>query len=379
LIAIPFFNYQLYSIKMAKAAIFGGLAAILVVAAVVATIATVSQSHKSSAPPLATSTKSVSAFCANTLYPETCHRSLSTVVNASSNPKDVVKASVELALNELKESFHKSLDVGKGSDNSITKGAIANCKELLQDASDDLMAIVKLGNDALNRKDDLEHWITAVMTFMDNCADGFEDSELKTAMQNVLRNATEMSSNALAIITYVGDFLKEADKLFNVTNFQNAAGFQHRRLLGANYALDTQGYPTWLSPGDRKLLAAGGAPRAKPNAVVAKDGSGNFKSIQAAINAVPKDFRGRYVIYVKAGVYDEIVLIPKDKTNIYMYGDGPKRSRVTGHKSNADGLTTQDTATFCKLLLSISLRLYMKTTTYIQTLIISILVQNVKY
>lgn len=349
---------------MAKAAIFGGLAAILVVAAVVAVIATVSQSHKSSSgPALATSTKSVSAFCANTLYPETCQRSLSTVVNSTANPKDVVKASVQLALNELKESFQKSYEIGKGSNNPITEGAIANCKELLQDASDDLLAIVKLGNDAVNRKDDLEHWITAVMTFMDNCADGFEDSELKTAMQNVLRNATEMSSNALAIITYVGNFLQEADKLFNVTNLQDMASFKNRRLLESKYDLDAQGYPTWLSAGDRKLLAAGGAPRARPNAVVAKDGSGNFKSIQAAINAIPKNSKGRYVIYVKAGIYEEIVLIPKDKTNIYMYGDGPKRTRVLGHKSNADGVTTQDTATFCKLLLSLLLHLYRKTPT----------------
>lgn len=333
---------------MAKAAVFGGLAAILVVAAVVAIVATVSTSHKSNGSTLATSTKSVSAICANTLYPETCQRSMSTVANATSDPKDVVKASIQLALNELNESFQKSLEVGKGAANSsITAGAIANCKELLQDASDDLQAIVKLGNEALRRQDDLEHWITATMTFMDNCADGFEDSELRTAMQNVLRNATEMSSNALAIITNIGKFLQQADKLFNVTNVSN---FQHRRLLENSNDLDAQGFPVWLSAGDRKLLAAGGAPRAKPNAVVAKDGSGNFKSIQAAIDAVPKDKKGRYVIYVKAGIYEETVLIPKDKTNIFMYGDGPKRTRVLGHKSNADGITTQDTATFCKLL-----------------------------
>ncbi|KAL5649935.1 hypothetical protein ACJX0J_040744, partial [Zea mays] len=53
-----------------------------------------------------------------------------------------------------------------------------------------------------------------------------------------------------------------------------------------------------------------------------------------------------YVIYVKAGLYDEIVMVPKDKVNIFMYGDGPKQSRVTGRKSFADGITTMKTATF---------------------------------
>ncbi|KAJ1701312.1 hypothetical protein LUZ63_001091 [Rhynchospora breviuscula] len=333
---------------MAKAAIFGGLAAILVVAVVVAVVATVTTSHKSSGGPnLASSLKSGSALCANTLYPETCKKTLSTVVNSSSNPKEVVKASLEVALGELKESYQKALEIGKGVNDSISTGAIANCKELLQDASDDLQAIVKLGNDAVNRQDDLEHWITAVMTFMDNCADGFEDEELKKAMQSVLQKSTEMSSNALAIITAVGNFLKEAGQLFNTTttNLKEVANFQHRRLL--TYDQDAEGYPTWMSVGDRKLLATG-AP-AKPNVVVAKDGSGNFNSIQATIDAIPKERTGRYVIYVKAGVYDEIVLIPKGVSNIYMYGDGPKKTKVQGHKSNHDGLTTQDTATFSVL------------------------------
>jgi len=97
-------------------------------------------------------------------------------------------------------------------------------------------------------------------------------------------------------------------------------------------------------PGDlRRLLLQ----IQKPNAVVAQDGSGGFKTITAAINAVPKTYQGRYVIYVKAGTYKEYVTIPKNMANIFMYGDGPKRSRVTGRKSFADGITTMKTATFC--------------------------------
>ena len=86
----------------------------------------------------------------------------------------------------------------------------------------------------------------------------------------------------------------------------------------------------------------------KPNAVVAKDGSGQFKTISAALAAYPKTLRGRYVIYVKAGIYKEYVHITKDMKNIFMYGDGPKKTIVTGNKSNRGGFTTQDTATFSK-------------------------------
>jgi hypothetical protein len=39
------------------------------------------------------------------------------------------------------------------------------------------------------------------MTYIYTCADGFDKPELKEAMDKVLQNSTELSSNALAIIT----------------------------------------------------------------------------------------------------------------------------------------------------------------------------------
>ena len=51
--------------------------------------------------------------------------------------------------------------------------------------------------------------------------------------------------------------------------------------------------------------------------VVAKDGSGDFFTVQEAVNAVP-DFRkaGRTTILVRKGVYKEKVIIPASKINI---------------------------------------------------------------
>lgn len=56
--------------------------------------------------------------------------------------------------------------------------------------------------------------------------------------------------------------------------------------------------------------------------VVAKDGSGDFFTIQEAINAVP-DFRkaGRTTILVRKGVYKEKVVIPESKINIALLGE----------------------------------------------------------
>lgn len=56
--------------------------------------------------------------------------------------------------------------------------------------------------------------------------------------------------------------------------------------------------------------------------VVAKDGSGDFFTVQEAVNAVP-DFRkaGRTTILVRRGVYKEKVIIPASKINISLIGE----------------------------------------------------------
>lgn len=55
--------------------------------------------------------------------------------------------------------------------------------------------------------------------------------------------------------------------------------------------------------------------------VVAKDGSGDFFTVQEAINAVP-DFRkeGRATIYIRKGVYKEKLIIPASKINVSLIG-----------------------------------------------------------
>ncbi len=56
--------------------------------------------------------------------------------------------------------------------------------------------------------------------------------------------------------------------------------------------------------------------------VVAKDGSGDFMTIQDAVNAVP-DYSGpRTSMLVREGVYHEKIVIPESKRNLTMTGEG---------------------------------------------------------
>lgn len=62
---------------------------------------------------------------------------------------------------------------------------------------------------------------------------------------------------------------------------------------------------------------------------VAQDGSGNYKTIQEAINSV-RDLGERWVkIYIKKGIYHEKLIIPSWKTKISLIGDSKEGTVIT--------------------------------------------------
>ncbi|XP_004503204.1 pectinesterase-like [Cicer arietinum] len=126
----------------------------------------------------------------------------------------------------------------------------------------------------------------------------------------------------------------------------NTGGY--KKVLASRHLVevDHQGYPTWFSTDDRILLSELQKGIARPNTIVAKDGSGQYKTITAAINSYPENHQGRYVIYVKMGVYHEYITIDPKKIKILLYGDGPTNTIITGNKSVQNGLKTDETATF---------------------------------
>jgi pectinesterase len=75
--------------------------------------------------------------------------------------------------------------------------------------------------------------------------------------------------------------------------------------------------------------------------VVAQDGSGNFKTVQEAINAVP-DFRQKTtVIFIKKGVYKEKLVLPGSKKKVKFIGEDVNKTILTyddyNQKKNAFG------------------------------------------
>lgn len=65
---------------------------------------------------------------------------------------------------------------------------------------------------------------------------------------------------------------------------------------------------------------------------VAQDGSGDYKTIQEAINAVRDLSQEQVIIYIRPGIYREKLIIPSWKKNIFLKGESSENTIIT----NAD-------------------------------------------
>ncbi|XP_078444819.1 putative pectinesterase/pectinesterase inhibitor 45 [Wolffia australiana] len=290
---------------------------------------------------LRTTTRTIEAVCSSTDYKHTCVSSLSKAFNSSSSgssdiqPKDLLNAVVSAAADEVSAAFKRAKAI-KIDDPKI-KGAVEDCEQLYGYAKDELLQSLKnVVNSSMSqlpkREHDVKNWLSAVMSYQQTCIDGFPEGELKTKMEKAMTTAKQLTSNALAIVAQASSLLSMLDL--------PGLGLK-RRLLS-----EADGLPEWVAEGERRQLMDKRTKNLKPNLVVAKDGSGDFTTISAALDAIPEKRKGRFVIYVKAGVYDESPTVTKKMVNVTMYGDGSRRTIVTGSKNFVDGTRTFQTATF---------------------------------
>jgi pectinesterase len=81
-------------------------------------------------------------------------------------------------------------------------------------------------------------------------------------------------------------------------------------------------------------------------------GGGQYTTIQAAVNALSTTSTAAQCIFIYPGVYTEQVLVPARQAQLSVYGStadtssyAANRVTITGSKSQADGLTNDETAT----------------------------------
>jgi len=67
------------------------------------------------------------------------------------------------------------------------------------------------------------------------------------------------------------------------------------------------------------------------DAVVAADGSGQYRTVQEAINAAPQETSAtrRWIIAVRPGTYHELLYVQREKRFVMLVGDDPATTIVT--------------------------------------------------
>ncbi|KAK8326483.1 hypothetical protein V6Z12_A11G120400 [Gossypium hirsutum] len=84
--------------------------------------------------------------------------------------------------------------------------------------------------------------------------------------------------------------------------------------------------------------------------IIAQDGSGDITTITQGISSAPSFGSSRFRIKLCAGIYNENIVINKEKTDLTIIGEGMERGIITGSRSYGDGMKIFETATIVALL-----------------------------
>ncbi|KAJ4835253.1 hypothetical protein Tsubulata_026684 [Turnera subulata] len=270
--------------------------------------------------------------CSQTPHPEVCNNfiGLNLLETNEFTPLAFRDQSLLVTLNEAREAHQLMSAMDLSSLDEKAKLALADCLELYEDAIEHL-------NHSSNSKNpsDSQTWLSAAMTNQKTCQNGFVDFNLASYLESspfMVTNFSKSLSNSLAIN-------QAASSVLSYAAYKPKQG-------GGRRLLADDGFPSWVSFTDRRLLQSTGV-ASKADIVVAQDGSGSYKTISEAVAAAAKrKGTGRFVIYVKRGVYKENVEIKKTVKNLMFIGDGIDATIVTGSKNAQDGSTTFRSATF---------------------------------
>lgn len=318
----------------------------MVVAVVIGTMNTDTDSYNRQ--DVSSSQKAVETICAPTDYKDTCFASLKSTAENTADPKDLIEASFRSTIEYLGYAVKNSTVLQEIEKDPRTKLALKNCKELANRAIGDLeKTYYRFQDFDFSNLDqmfaDLQIWISGAITYEETCLDGFEDAkgDAGEKMRQALTTAMELTSNGLAMITDISSVLSSLD-VSPADLLTTTATTTGRRLLSGN------NFPDWLYGESRRLLDVP-LSSIQPDVIVAKDGSGKFRTINEALLAIPKKSERTFILYIKEGVYEEKVQFNSSLTHLMVIGDGPTKTRITGSLNFIDGTPTYHTATVAVL------------------------------
>ncbi|KAI3848486.1 hypothetical protein MKW92_045685 [Papaver armeniacum] len=263
--------------------------------------------------------------CEGTLYPKLCVSTLASLFPGASLKRksiselisgiithtvDIVKISASNCTG-IKNRFGKEIDRRQ-------KQALDECLGLSQDTILDLQAVVSIlqsGSKSTESYNHVKTLLSSSLTNQHSCLDEFQQSDVK--IRRIIQERLYKISNLVSISLAMLEKIPKDKEKKSVKNFPSWVK-KHRSLLQSDDAYDL---------------------------VVAPDGSGDFTSLNEAVEAAPVYSTTRFIIYIKEGVYLENVQVPRNKTLLMFIGDGIGKTVIKSNRSFKGGWSLSASAT----------------------------------
>lgn len=166
----------------------------------------------------------------------------------------------------------------------------------------------------------------------------------KTAM--VLENSYFQGVNNPVIKDATAALVQRGNVFSGASGRNESGGAAFDPKVYYSYALDAaSNVPSLLKAGAGPRSSIGASAvsvKAATTLTVAKDGSGQYSTVQAAVNAVPANNASRIVIAVKPGTYRETVKVPANRPHVTIQGTGGSRKDTVIVYNNAAGTPKPD-------------------------------------
>ncbi|XP_071725294.1 probable pectinesterase/pectinesterase inhibitor 25 [Rutidosis leptorrhynchoides] len=314
---------------------------------------------------------SPSTACKSTPYPKLCRQILSTFKPFPDNSSSYGYS--KFTIKQCLKQAHKLSNVindyltKRSSLRHVEAAALGDCRDLtelnveyLSSVSEELKSANTLTGDLVETVTTL---LSGVVTNQQTCYDGLVEAKSGLVVVNgggglPLSNVTQLYSVSLGLVT------EALERNVKKTNKRKKAG--KGRVVGSpnpvvREPLQTlikvlhrnacHGSKTCSSSAQRILSEAnnGGGILVRDSVIVNQNGTQNFTTIGDAIAIAPNNSKieeGYFVIYAQQGLYEEYVVVPKNKKNIMLIGDGINRTIISGNHSVVDGWTTFNSSTF---------------------------------
>ncbi|CAB4269172.1 unnamed protein product [Prunus armeniaca] len=271
--------------------------------------------------------------CKATRFPDACQASLAGLVtDPNTTPVQIIQSAIQVSTDGLQtaQKMVKSiLDSSAGNENRTT--AAKNCLDVLGNSE----YRISLSTDSLSRGSirNARASMSAALLYQYDCWSALKyanDTQMVNQTMSFLDSLTGKSSNALSMMFSYDNFGKDTKSWAPPKTERD--GYWERVEGG----------------GSGQEVRVGVPPGLNADVTVCKEESEKcYRTVQEAVNAAPANAGAKkFVIRIKAGVYDEIVRVPLEKRNVVFLGDGMGKTVITGSLNvGQPGISTYNTAT----------------------------------